>query len=230
LELSPYEVKGMVNWLLTTEENKHDLYLTNEEIARLTSDSNSPETFLSSSYGSYLKTKSMLRRRQIEGSLSRVPRGFYDRVYKVLERCTGLKIDGRYLDSSTTAEMTSGEKNFCLRVEHLLDVISSPSVRQIIVETLYMLGEVLQIRQGFVNMVIDIPKLVNITLRLWLEARMKRDSDTQEINELISQIKDNSDIKGRLVDEFLGISPLEYGAYFLKASVDIFLGAQAASV
>jgi phosphorylase kinase alpha/beta subunit len=40
------------------------------------------------------------------------------------------------------AQMTPGEKNFALRVEHLLNKISVPEYRQVNVETLMVLAQV----------------------------------------------------------------------------------------
>ncbi|KAG8238506.1 hypothetical protein J437_LFUL017805, partial [Ladona fulva] len=43
-----------------------------------------------------------LRRRRLDGALNRVPRGFYPRVWNVLERCQGLSIEGRVLAQNLT--------------------------------------------------------------------------------------------------------------------------------
>ncbi|XP_045851946.1 phosphorylase b kinase regulatory subunit alpha, skeletal muscle isoform isoform X6 [Meles meles] len=46
------------------------------------------------------------RRRRLDGALNRVPVGFYQKVWKVLQKCHGLSVEGFVLPSSTTREMT----------------------------------------------------------------------------------------------------------------------------
>jgi phosphorylase kinase alpha/beta subunit len=84
--------------------------------------------------------------RQREGALNRVPKGFYPKVWQVMQHCKGLvigdKLDRRNrLDSELIlAEMTPGEKNFALRVEHLLNKIQAPEYRQVNIEALMELA------------------------------------------------------------------------------------------
>ncbi|MEQ2208103.1 Phosphorylase b kinase regulatory subunit alpha, partial [Xenoophorus captivus] len=47
-----------------------------------------------------------LRRRRLDGAINRVPMGFYQRVWKILQKCHGLSMDGYVLPSSTTREVT----------------------------------------------------------------------------------------------------------------------------
>uniref|UniRef100_A0A4X1SRY2 Phosphorylase b kinase regulatory subunit n=1 Tax=Sus scrofa TaxID=9823 RepID=A0A4X1SRY2_PIG len=54
------------------------------------------------------------RRRRLDGALNRVPVGFYQKVWKVLQKCHGLSVEGFVLPSSTTREV-----RFCL--SHLYD-------------------------------------------------------------------------------------------------------------
>ncbi|XP_045851945.1 phosphorylase b kinase regulatory subunit alpha, skeletal muscle isoform isoform X5 [Meles meles] len=48
------------------------------------------------------------RRRRLDGALNRVPVGFYQKVWKVLQKCHGLSVEGFVLPSSTTREKTLG--------------------------------------------------------------------------------------------------------------------------
>jgi len=57
-----------------------------------------------------------IRRRRLDGALNRVPRGFYSRMWMLLERCPGLVIEGKLLPQNLTQEMTSGELKFALQV------------------------------------------------------------------------------------------------------------------
>jgi phosphorylase kinase alpha/beta subunit len=90
-----------------------------------------------------------LRYRQREGSLNRVPPGFYSRVWNLLKHCDGLiigdKLDMRNrLDSSSIlAEMTDGEKNFALWVEHLLNKMDAAKFRQANIEALTALSDLI---------------------------------------------------------------------------------------
>jgi phosphorylase kinase alpha/beta subunit len=88
------------------------------------------------------------RKRQSEGALNRIPKGFYPKVWGVLRHCRGLVIGDKLerrnrLDSDPIlAEMTPGEKNFALRVEHLLNKIEAPEYRQVNIEALMELAAI----------------------------------------------------------------------------------------
>ncbi|KTF71501.1 hypothetical protein cypCar_00036278 [Cyprinus carpio] len=80
-----------------------------------------------------------LRRRRLDGALNRVPFGFYQNVWKILQKCHGLSIEGFVLPSSTTREMTPGEIKFAVHVETVLNRISQPEYRQLLVEAILVL-------------------------------------------------------------------------------------------
>jgi phosphorylase kinase alpha/beta subunit len=115
--------------------------------------------------------------RQREGALNRVPTGFYPKVWQVMQHCKGVvigdKLDRRNrLDSELIlSEMTPGEKNFALRIEHLLNHIQAPEYRQVNIEALMELAAIaernpeLQIEE---YIVLDV--LVGHAVRLaWLD-------------------------------------------------------------
>ncbi|XP_062405738.1 phosphorylase b kinase regulatory subunit beta isoform X2 [Sardina pilchardus] len=91
-------------------------------------------------------SRSWLHRRQIDGALNRTPRGFYDRVWQILERtCNGIKVAGVQLPQQPTlSDMTMYEMNFSLLVEDMLKNIVLPEYRQIIVELLMVVSIVLE--------------------------------------------------------------------------------------
>uniref|UniRef100_A0A452TYV4 Phosphorylase b kinase regulatory subunit n=1 Tax=Ursus maritimus TaxID=29073 RepID=A0A452TYV4_URSMA len=60
-----------------------------------------------------------LRRRRLDGAINRVPVGFYQKVWKILQKCHGLSIDGYVLPSSTTREV-SREKPSALRTHTVI--------------------------------------------------------------------------------------------------------------
>lgn len=115
--------------------------------------------------------------RQRDGALNRVPKNFYPNVWKVMQHCKGLvigdKLDRRNrLDSEALlSEMTPGEKNFALRIEHLLNKIQAPEYRQVNIEALMELAAIaernpeLQIEE---SIVLDV--LIGHAVRLyWLD-------------------------------------------------------------
>lgn len=87
------------------------------------------------------------RWRQREGALNRVPKGFYARVWTLLGHANGLvigdKLDRRHrIDAAAArAATTAGEKNFALRVEHLLHRIPAPEYRHLGVEALATMAD-----------------------------------------------------------------------------------------
>ncbi|XP_063169756.1 phosphorylase b kinase regulatory subunit alpha, skeletal muscle isoform isoform X2 [Candoia aspera] len=80
-----------------------------------------------------------LRRRRLDGALNRVPVGFYQKVWRILQKCHGLSIEGFVLPSSTTREMTPGEIKFAVHVESILNRVPQPEYRQLFVEAILVL-------------------------------------------------------------------------------------------
>ncbi|MEO1429331.1 MAG: glycoside hydrolase family 15 protein [Cyanobacteria bacterium J06633_8] len=122
------------------------------------------------------------RYRQAEGAINRVPENFFEEVWELMHHCQGLVVGDKLerrnrLDSKLLiSEMTAGEKNFALRVEHLLNKIEAPEYRQANVEALMELAAIakknpeLQIR-GYI--VLDV--LIGHGVRLnWLNNQPDR--------------------------------------------------------
>jgi phosphorylase kinase alpha/beta subunit len=84
--------------------------------------------------------------RRKDGAINRVDRDFYPSIWRLLEHCKGITIGDKLekrnrLDSETIlSEMTPGEKNFALRIEHLLNKIVAPEYRQLNIEALMVLA------------------------------------------------------------------------------------------
>eukprot|EP00092_Neocalanus_flemingeri_P040364 GFUD01043962.1.p1 GENE.GFUD01043962.1~~GFUD01043962.1.p1 ORF type:complete len:1237 (+),score=200.38 GFUD01043962.1:169-3879(+) len=85
------------------------------------------------------RTGMWTRRRLLDGSLNRVPPGFYTRMWSLLEKCQGISVYGKILNQSITQEMTSGEMKFHLRCEALLNTVPEPEFRQLVVEAILIL-------------------------------------------------------------------------------------------
>jgi phosphorylase kinase alpha/beta subunit len=91
--------------------------------------------------------ESWWRWRQREGSISRIPVGFYNAVWELLKHCQGIIIGDKLerrnrLESHVLlSEMTAGESNFAMRIEHLLNKIPSPEYRQLSIEAMMALHQ-----------------------------------------------------------------------------------------
>lgn len=122
-------------------------------------------------------TANWLRKRQLDGSAGRVPKNFYPRVWLVMKHCKGLVIGDKLerrnrLDSELIlSEMTAGEKNFALRVEHLLNKMEAAQYRQVNIEALMELAAMLECNPELqIEEYIVLDVLIGHGVRLaWLE-------------------------------------------------------------
>jgi phosphorylase kinase alpha/beta subunit len=150
--------------------------------------------------------------RQQLGSMNHVPKDFFKCVWRLMKHCKGVLIGDKLephnrLDSEfLLAQMTPGEKNFALRVEHLLNKISVPEYRQVNVETLMVLAQVcernpnLQIEE---YIVLDV--LIGHAVRLaWLERYPGRTAFYDQD-------------KAAAWCSFYNTSPQEYASFCVKA-------------
>ncbi|XP_039260321.2 phosphorylase b kinase regulatory subunit beta-like [Styela clava] len=89
---------------------------------------------------------SWLRRRQINGALNKVPKGFYAKVWSILERSPeGLNINGNHLPyQPTISDMSPFEITWCKLVGEKFAGIREPVYRHIMVETLVLTGTILE--------------------------------------------------------------------------------------
>lgn len=89
--------------------------------------------------------------RDTAGTLLPVPVEFFMRVWAILRHCDGLIIadasnESHRLDSATLrADRTPGERDFAREVERRLDRIMNPEYRQLTVEALWAVSEVLTV-------------------------------------------------------------------------------------
>ncbi|XP_067352093.1 phosphorylase b kinase regulatory subunit alpha, liver isoform isoform X1 [Channa argus] len=109
-----------------------------------------------------------LRRRRLDGAINRVPVGFYQKVWKILQKCHGLSIDGYVLPSSTTREMTSGEIKFAVQVESVLYHVPLPEYRQLLVETVMVLGLVADVDVNSIGGIIHVDRILHLANELFL--------------------------------------------------------------
>jgi phosphorylase kinase alpha/beta subunit len=129
-----------------------------------------------------------------------------------MHHCKGLVIGDKLerrnrLDSEVMiSEMTAGEKNFALLVEHLLNKIEAPEYRQLNIEALMELAAIasknpsLQIEE---NIVLDV--LIGHAVRVaWLDTHKERGDRYDED-------------KGSAWRSFYDTSPRECASYIVKA-------------
>ncbi|XP_064884226.1 phosphorylase b kinase regulatory subunit alpha, skeletal muscle isoform isoform X2 [Columba livia] len=117
------------------------------------------------------------RRRRLDGALNRVPMGFYQQVWKVLQKCHGLSVEGFVLPSSTTREMTPGEMKFAVHVESVLNRVSQPEYRQLLVETILVLTMLVDMEVHTIGNIIAVEKILQIANDLFYEEQKALGAD-----------------------------------------------------
>ncbi|XP_065499350.1 phosphorylase b kinase regulatory subunit alpha, skeletal muscle isoform isoform X1 [Caloenas nicobarica] len=117
------------------------------------------------------------RRRRLDGALNRVPMGFYQQVWKVLQKCHGLSVEGFVLPSSTTREMTPGEMKFAVHVESVLNRVSQPEYRQLLVETILVLTMLVDMEVHTIGNIIAVEKILHMANDLFYEEQKALGAD-----------------------------------------------------
>jgi phosphorylase kinase alpha/beta subunit len=214
MELSPFEVKMRLHQVLTGYSNISKLLRQQESLHVKQKESDIAWVVLpqTATAETAVPPGGWRRFRQAEGALNRVPKEFFQQVWLLMKHCKGIVIGDKLerrnrLDSEIMlSEMTAGEKNFALRIEHLLNKIEAPEYRQVNVEALMELGTIvannpsLQIEE---YIVLDV--LIGHAVRLaWLEHHPERGARYDE---------DKASAWGF----FYNNSPQESPKYILKA-------------
>ena len=147
MQLSPFEVKSRLQQVLAEYAGLNQTLLQQESLH--VRQQQTIEWVVDPTAGeSEPAPPSWRQKRQREGATNRVPKDFYPKVWQVMQHCKGVVIGDKLerrnrLDSDLIlAEMTPGEKNFALRVEHLLNKIQAPEYRQVNVEALMELAAI----------------------------------------------------------------------------------------
>uniref|UniRef100_G3TUQ0 Phosphorylase b kinase regulatory subunit n=1 Tax=Loxodonta africana TaxID=9785 RepID=G3TUQ0_LOXAF len=111
-----------------------------------------------------------LRRRRLDGAINRVPVGFYQKVWKILQKqCHGLSIDGYVLPSSATREMTPHEIKFAVHVESVLNRVPQPEYRQLLVEAILVLTLLSDTEMNSLGGIIHVDQIVQTANQLFLQ-------------------------------------------------------------
>ncbi|XP_053328848.1 phosphorylase b kinase regulatory subunit alpha, skeletal muscle isoform isoform X5 [Spea bombifrons] len=135
-----------------------------------------------------------LRRRRLDGALNRVPVGFYQKVWTILQKCHGLSVEGFVLPSSSTREMTPGELKFSAHVESVLNRVPQPEYRQLLVEAILVLTILADVDIQSVGGIIHVEKIVHIANELFCQEQKALGADDAMLE----------------VDPVTGICPLLY--------------------
>ncbi|MBD2690226.1 glycoside hydrolase family 15 protein [Anabaena catenula] len=213
MQLSPFEVKIRLYKVLTGYSGVSGLLRQQESLHVKQKESDIAWVVLPAiSEEIAINSENWRRFRQAEGALNRVPKDFFKQVWLLMQHCKGLVIGDKLerrnrLDSEIMlSEMTAGERNFALLVEHLLNKIEAPEYRQVNVEALMELAAIvannpsLQIEE---YIVLDV--LVGHAVRLaWLEHHPHRSNHYDED-------------KGLAWPHFYNTSPQDCANYILKA-------------
>ncbi len=213
MQLSPFEVKTRLRQVLIGYEGMNQVLRQRESLHVKQQESEIEWVVLPYAQDeTFLPAGGWQQQRHWDGSMNRVPPDFFKCVWRLLKHCKGVVIGDKLerrnrLDSEVIlAEMTPGEKNFALRVEHLLNKIEAPEYRQVNVETLMELAAIgdrnpnLQIEE---YIVLDV--LIGHAVRLaWLE-RFPEKAD----------LYDQS--KAAAWRSFYNTSPTECALYIVKA-------------
>ncbi|CAN8188850.1 unnamed protein product [Coccothraustes coccothraustes] len=117
------------------------------------------------------------RRRRLDGALNRVPVGFYQKVWKVLQKCHGLSVEGFVLPASTTREMTPGEMKFAVHVESVLNRVPQPEYRQLLVEAILVLTMLVDMEVHTIGGIIAVEKILHIANDLFYEEQKALGAD-----------------------------------------------------
>ncbi|MBE9005040.1 glycoside hydrolase family 15 protein [Fortiea sp. LEGE XX443] len=213
MELSPFEIKMRLRQVLTGYTGMSNILRQQESLHVKQKESDIDWVVLPTIAEEIEVPAGGWRRfRQAEGALNRVPKNFFQQVWLLMKHCKGLVIGDKLerrnrLDSELMlSEMTAGEKNFALRVEHLLNKIEASEYRQVNIEALIELGAIasknpsLQIEE---YIVLDV--LIGHAVRLaWLDAHPERGDRYDED-------------KANAWRSFYNTSPQDCANYILKA-------------
>ncbi len=105
--------------------------------------------------------------REMTGVIARVPEGFHERVWELLQHCAGLVIGDQFdpasrVDSALArADTTPGERSFALQVEELLNRIQAPEYRQLTIEALLALSDIARANR---DLKVDEPLVLDVLI------------------------------------------------------------------
>lgn len=212
MQLSPLEVRTRLRQVLVGYEGMNQLLRQQESLHVKQQERDIDWVLPDAQDKDFMPTGGWQHQRQWDGSMNRVPKDFFQCVWRLLKHCKGVVIGDKLerrnrLDSdSLLSEMTPGEKNFALLVEHLLNKIEAPEYRQVNVETLMELAAIANHNPDFqIEEYIVLDVIIGHAVRLaWLERFPERADRYDEY-------------KAAAWRAFYNTSPRECATYIVKA-------------
>jgi phosphorylase kinase alpha/beta subunit len=190
MELSPFEIQTRLHHVLTDYQGLGNIVFQRESL-HLSQTQERIEWVVNAvdptiDRGSAPPIDWRYQRRK-DGAINRVDRDFYPSVWRLLEHCKGIAIGDKLekrnrLDSEIIlSEMTPGEKNFALRIEHLLNKIVAPEYRQLNIEALMVLSALSERNPDLdIEEYIVLDVLIGHAVRLaWLDVDLPKISISQ---------------------------------------------------
>ena len=212
MNLSPFQVKESLREALLSYESLNQTLLEQESL-HLRKPQQSIEWIVQpESNAAEEQPGSWQSKRELQGMINRLPPNFYARVWRLLNHCRGIVIGDKFerrnrLDSrAILSEMTPGEKNFALSIEHLLNKIDAPQYRQLNIETLMELAAIVETNPDFVvedNIVMDV--LIGHAVRIAYLDQFPERGDRY------------AEFKGQAWSSFYASSPLHCARYTASA-------------
>jgi phosphorylase kinase alpha/beta subunit len=224
VELSPFEIQTRLDRVLTDYQGIETTVLRQESL-HLNQSIDRIEWVVNSTKDE-VKTESIDWRyqRQKAGAINRVDRDFYPSIWRLLEHCKGLAIGDKLekrnrIDSIIIlSEMTPGEKNFALRIEHLLNKIPAPEYRQLNIEALIALAALSELNPNLnVEEYIVLDVLIGHAVRLaWLDGASPKEL-TAQFDSTAFEPANYDRYKSHAWNSFYQSSPAVCGNYIVKS-------------
>jgi phosphorylase kinase alpha/beta subunit len=143
--LSPFEIKTRLRHVVI-DYQKVDRLVFQQESLHLSQSQDIQWNLQTEAEPTPAPVGGWLRQRRRDGAVNRLTANFYPSIWQLLEHCPGIIVGdklekrNRLESAPILAEMTPGERNFALRVEHLLNKITAPEYRQMNIEALMALA------------------------------------------------------------------------------------------
>lgn len=160
-----------------------------------------------------LESEDWAQYRKEAGMISKLPQRFFKALWYLLQQCRGLVIGDKYnfnnrIGTELTLDTTSGERNFELRVEGLLQSIEAPDYRQLNLELLQTLSRVFKENPNIkieADLMLDV--LIGHAVRIaWQKTHHNGNYDEQ---------------RAQAWNAFYKLSPLKTEEYFIEAFMNL---------
>ncbi|MFE4106355.1 glycoside hydrolase family 15 protein [Almyronema epifaneia] len=182
MSLSPFEIKLRLKQVLAGYNGLNQLLFKRESLHIRRQKSVNWAVVPAEANGKEAPAGDWWRKRKIDGEINRLPEQFYSQVWTLLHHCKGIVIGdklerrNRLVSHLVLSEMTPGEQNFALMINHLLHKIQAPEYRHLTVEALQELAQIFEQNPDLQfedYIVLDV--LVGHAVRLaWLEREPQR--------------------------------------------------------